>query len=114
MITAHHLMADKLRKAARNGTRLTLDVAQVQLLMSPRIYQAIALLEMEELTAPCRQENEPKEPRSATNLEPTGSGIARTAALGQSVGWKVEQRAADALVSRAARQLSRPKKLRTH
>ncbi|MBC7603204.1 MAG: hypothetical protein H7255_11185 [Ramlibacter sp.] len=108
-------MADKLRKAACNGTRLTLDPAQVQLLMSPRIYKSIAFLELEELTAPCRQDTKPAVVNAplASSLVPSGSGIVPTATHGRSVGSTVEQRAADALVSQAARLLRRPKMQKT-
>lgn len=115
MKTVHHIMASKLRKAARNGTRVTFDPAQVQLLMSPHIYKAIARLELEELTAPCRPESKPAQtfPPTGSSSVPSGSGIAQTGTHGRSVGLTVEQHAADVLASQAAQKILRQKAQKT-
>lgn len=124
MKTAYHILASKLRKAARNGTRVTFDPAQVQLLMSPQIYKAIARLELEELTAPCRQDNQPLGPQEraalpAMSSAPTGFGIAQIETTGPSAGTKTEQAemdvglAAGRLASAAVMKVSRLKRNKT-
>lgn len=116
-------LADRLRRAARNGTRLHLDVQHVRVLMSDPIYSAIATAERKELNALCRQDNEPptRADGPATSSAPFGSGIAPTVMTGTSAGMKVGTPAAEAvahaasrLASEAAAQISRQRKRATH
>lgn len=86
-----HDLADKLRKAARNGSRLHLDQPHVRALLSPRIYEVITSLEAEELNALCLQDNEPAARRTPPKLhvissETSGSGIGGTAMTGVFAG----------------------------
>jgi hypothetical protein len=86
-----HELADKLRKAARNGSRLHLEQPHVRALLSPRIYEVIASLEAEELNALCLQDNEPAERKTPPKLrvissETSGSGIGGTAMTGAFAG----------------------------
>ncbi|MHA6719684.1 hypothetical protein ACX40Y_09540 [Sphingomonas sp. RS6] len=115
-------LADRLRRAARNGTRLHLDVQHIRVLMSEPIYSAISMAELKELNAQCQQDDAP--PTAAAtpviNSAPSGCGIAQTATIGTSAGIKAEmQQAADVghaasrLASEAALQISRRKKRAT-
>ena len=121
----HNDLGDKLRRAARNGTRLHLDAAHVQILMSARVYSALAILEAEELNALCNQDNQkletPRRPaRSAMSSAPSGCGIERIETTGPSVGMKTAREemdvglAANRLASAAVMQISHLKRHKTH
>ncbi|MBC9033017.1 hypothetical protein IAG41_11480 [Sphingomonas sp. JC676] len=118
-MTIHADLAERLRKAARNGTRLHLEPAHVKALLSPGIYGVISTLEAEELNALCDQDNQLDE-TSKLRARPdissgrTGSGIVPTATTGRSVGSMVEQRAAEALASEEALRICRRKKRSTN
>ena len=115
----------KLRRAAANGTRLHLDPAHVQILMSARIYPALAILEAEELNALCHQDNQPlgqprRRAKSAMSLAPSGCGNDLIETTGQSAGTKTDQTemdvglAASRLASAAASMVSRHKRPNRH
>jgi hypothetical protein len=111
----------KLRKAAAKGTRLHLDAAHVQILMSARIYPALAILEAEELNALCHQDNQPlgqqrRRAKTAMSSAPSGCGIERVETTGPSAGTKTGLTemdvglAASRLASVAALMVSRHKR----
>lgn len=56
-MTSSSELAGRIRKAARNGSRLHLDPCHVRVLMDPRLYPIIAIMEAEELNALCQQDN---------------------------------------------------------
>ena len=122
MSTDCHDLADRLRRAARNGTRLRLDMQHIRVLMSDPIYSAITTAERKEFNALCQQDNEPPVTavKPATSSAHFGSGIAPTATIGTSAGIKAETRsdegvghAASRLASEAALQISRQSKRAT-
>lgn len=86
--------------------------------MEPQFYGILAALESKELNALCQQDNalpQPSpSPSNATSLVRTGSGIAAIEEPDPSVGSKVEQRAADALLSQEVQLLTRRAKHKTH
>ncbi|WP_206757221.1 hypothetical protein [Sphingomonas sp. CFBP 8765] len=95
-MTLYSELAGRIRKAARNGSRLHLDHCHVRALMDARLYPIIALMEAEELNALCQQDNyvtEPQRalPRSAMSSEPIGSGIALIETTGPSAGMPLQQ-----------------------
>ena len=125
MSMIHGDLNTKLRRAAANGTRLHLDPAHVQILMSARIYPTLAILEAEELNALCHQDNQPPGPkrrpaRTAMSSAPSGCGIEMIGTIGPFVGMKTEQAemdvglAASRLASAAVMQINRLKRHKTH
>lgn len=114
-------LADRVRRAARNGTRLHLDVQHVRVLMSDPIYSAIATAERKELNALCQQDNEPTNApvRADTKSAPSGFGIAPIATTGISAGTREPPaegvgHAASRLASGVAAQIARQKKRARH
>ena len=123
-LTTFSDLAGKLRRAAKNGTRLHLDEVHVKALLSPRIYGIISNLEAEELNALCDQDNMPVSRSAPPQLrvissESTGCGTGRTGTTGPSAGTRMEAMGADValaasrLASEAVKKVSRRKLLRT-
>ncbi len=115
----HAEIADRLRRARKNNKRVHFDQVHVRALMAPQFYRLLAELESKELNALCQQDNAlppppSPSPSNATSLVRTGSGIAAIEEPGPSVGSKVEQRAADALLSQEVQLLTRRAKHKTH
>jgi len=79
----HAEINERLRRAARNGTRLHLDLEHVRALMDPRIYSVLAEIEAEEVRK--QWQTDESQQQSVSSLVPSGSGIARTATIGTSV-----------------------------
>ena len=75
-------IAQRIRRAARNGERMHLEQEHVFALLEPRIYAVLAELESEELTAICQGNND---------LGNSGLRGARTARNGPSVGMTAPQ-----------------------
>jgi hypothetical protein len=95
MTIVYSELNDRLRRAARNGTRLHLDPAHVAALLAPKIYGVLAAAEAEELNGLCGQDNHAATLAAPAQLSAissgrSGSGIARTAMTGTSAGMTTE------------------------
>jgi hypothetical protein len=114
---------DRIRKAARNGTRLHLDYDHAVALLDGDIYAVLSAREAQEIRSRCRQDMPPvpAEPESAPAVAPplppidsnwglSGSGIAATGTTGPSVGLMDVQPAAHRRVSEVAAGLRRRKR----
>lgn len=109
-------ISEQFRRSIRNNTRLHLTPTQVQALLNHGVYSVLAALEAEELNRLCGQDNQPPERKSAPgpsgfSTVRTGSGTAPIETIGPFAGSMAEQRAARALASEAAAQMS-PRKRR--
>ena len=107
-------LAKRLRRAARNGSRLHLEPCQVAILMGDNIYGAICALEAEEIRQACAD--------AATNDNSVGiigSGNAQITAPGASVGsdaatMELVSRGARSRLSEAMSELQLRKRQSTH
>jgi len=104
---AFTLIADKLRRAARNQERLHLDYELVMAILTSPVYPAIAQLESEEIASEWQH----------SALDNSGSRGEPTAASGLSAGTTeplepgVESQLASAITTMAIRQARRNKPL---
>ncbi|AOW22204.1 hypothetical protein AVM11_08960 [Sphingomonas melonis TY] len=115
-------MLGRIRRAARNGTRLHLDPEHVAALLDADIYAVLSAREAEEIRTQCRPERPPQPelddapPASppmlppALNLAPSGSGIGAIGTTGASAGSMAVSRAAHRRVSEVAKEIRRKKR----
>ena len=103
-------MLSRLRRAAKNGTRLHLDPEHVAALLDDDIYAVLSAREAKEFRSQCRPV-QPAEPESgpsaalpqltyASSLDHSGSGIVPIETIGPSAGMPAQQM--DASVGLAA------------
>ncbi|WP_164518816.1 hypothetical protein [Sphingomonas sp. ABOLG] len=102
-------MLSRIRRAAKNGTRLHLEPEHVTALLDDDIYAVLSAREAMEIRRKCRpvQQEEsaaaPPQPQpGASNLVPSGFGIVPIATTGTSVGSTAVSRAAHRRVSEVA------------
>lgn len=108
-------MLGRLRRAARNGTRLHLEPEHVAALLDDDIYAVLSSREAKEIRLQCRPDHQaqPTEEGSggapapallqdASNSAPSGSGTVLIATTGTSAGSTVVSRAAHRRVSEVA------------
>jgi hypothetical protein len=113
-------MLGRIRRAAKNGTRLHLEPEHVAALLDADIYAVLSAREAQEIRTQCRPERlDPPEEASdapaasppafppALSLALSGSGIAATATTGTSVGSTAVSRAAHRRVSEVAATIRR-------
>lgn len=111
----HHFteIMDRIERAARNGTRVHLELTHAQALIDSPVYTTLAAQRQKELIAQCRKFSPPAagdaadaEPQPANppglKLVDIGSGIAPSETTGRSAGLMEMQRAAEQLVLEAA------------
>lgn len=89
-------LANKLRRAIHNGTKLHLESGEVAMLLHDQIYNAISRLEAEELRNACARDAD----NDNTNWAASGCGSAPTQEPGASAGLNASELEA---VSRGAR-----------
>lgn len=110
-------MLSRLRRAAKNGTRLHLDPEHVAALLDDDIYAVLSAREAKEFRLQCRPAPLPvpeSEPSAAppqltadSNLGLSGSGIGPIGTTGTSAGLMDVQPAAHRRVSEVAAELRR-------
>ena len=108
-------MLSRLRRAAKNGTRLHLDPEHVAALLDDDIYAVLSAREAKEFRSQCRPvplpapESEPSaatpQLMAASNLGLSGSGIGPIGTTGTSAGLMDVQPAAHRRVSEVSAQL---------
>ena len=95
-------MLSRIRRAARNGTRLHLDPEHVNALCDDDIYALLSAREARELKASCQKD---EGATIGSSLARSGYGIVPSATIGTSAGLTVVSHAADRQASEAARAI---------